>query len=152
MTLKNLTKLPVLRYFDICKVLHIWSIRAIPTYRVGIYSIVVRCMFEIACHYTCSLIYYLYLPPPTSLSLSLPLSLSLSYAQTHSPIYTCTHTCTCRLVIVSRFHPEPVLMSLIHFIAPSRPVVVYCNILEVQNVSIIILLLYIGLHTVRHLL
>ena len=32
--LRNFTKLPVLRYLDICNVLHIWHIRAIPTYRV----------------------------------------------------------------------------------------------------------------------
>lgn len=42
------------------------------------------------------------------------------------------HSSTVRLVVVSRFHPEPVLMSLIHFVAPSRPVVVYSNILEVR--------------------
>ena len=34
MTLRNLTELPVLRYLDVCNVLYIWSIRAIPTYRV----------------------------------------------------------------------------------------------------------------------
>ena len=33
-TLKNFTKLPILRYLGICNVLHIWHIRAIPTYRV----------------------------------------------------------------------------------------------------------------------
>ena len=33
-TLRNFTKLPVLRYLGICNVLHIWHIRAIPTYRV----------------------------------------------------------------------------------------------------------------------
>ena len=33
-TLRNFTKLPILRYLGICNVLHIWHIRAIPTYRV----------------------------------------------------------------------------------------------------------------------
>ena len=33
-TLRNFTKFPILRYFGICNVLHIWHIRAIPTYRV----------------------------------------------------------------------------------------------------------------------
>ena len=32
--LRNFTKLPILRYLGICSVLHIWHIRAIPTYRV----------------------------------------------------------------------------------------------------------------------
>ena len=36
-----------------------------------------------------------------------------------------------RLVIASRFHPEPVLMSLVHLLAPSRTIVVYYHILEV---------------------
>ena len=33
-TLRNFTKLPVVRYFGICNVLHIWHIWVIPTYRV----------------------------------------------------------------------------------------------------------------------
>ena len=33
-TLRNFTKLPILRYLGICNVLHIWHIRAIPTYRL----------------------------------------------------------------------------------------------------------------------
>ena len=33
-TLRNFTKLSILRYLGICNVLHIWHIRAIPTYRV----------------------------------------------------------------------------------------------------------------------
>ena len=33
-TLRNFTKLPILRYLGIFNVLHIWHIRAIPTYRV----------------------------------------------------------------------------------------------------------------------
>ena len=33
-TLRNFTKLPILRYLSICNVLHIWHIRAIPPYRV----------------------------------------------------------------------------------------------------------------------
>ncbi|MCG8621770.1 MAG: hypothetical protein MJE68_07200, partial [Proteobacteria bacterium] len=33
-TLRNFTKLPILRYLGICNVLHIWHIWAIPTYRV----------------------------------------------------------------------------------------------------------------------
>ena len=33
-TLRNFTKLPILRYLGICNVLYIWHIRAIPTYRV----------------------------------------------------------------------------------------------------------------------
>ena len=36
-----------------------------------------------------------------------------------------------RLIIASRFHPEPILMSLIQFVAPSRPFVVYCQLMEV---------------------
>ena len=66
-------------------------------------------------------------PQPTSLSLSSPLPTLI--CTNALSLYTCTHSY--RLVIVSRFHPEPVLMSLVHFVAPSRPVVVYCNILEV---------------------
>ena len=69
-----------------------------------------------------------------------PLAHYLVYAYTHKHVcvHTHAHICTpmymyCRLVVVSRFHPEPVLMSLIHFVAPSRPVVVYCNILEVHT-------------------
>ena len=34
-TLRNFTKLPILIYLDICNVLHIWHIQAIPTYRVN---------------------------------------------------------------------------------------------------------------------
>ena len=30
-----------------------------------------------------------------------------------------------------RHHPEPVVMALIHFLAPSRPIVVYCHLIEV---------------------
>ena len=33
-TLRNFTNVPILRYLGICNVLHIWHIRAIPTYRV----------------------------------------------------------------------------------------------------------------------
>ena len=33
-TLRNFTKLPILRYLGICNILYIWHIRAIPTYRV----------------------------------------------------------------------------------------------------------------------
>ena len=33
-TLRNFTKLPILRYLGICNVLYMWHIRAIPTYRV----------------------------------------------------------------------------------------------------------------------
>ena len=32
MTLKNFTKLSILRYLGVCNVLHIWSVRAIPTF------------------------------------------------------------------------------------------------------------------------
>ena len=32
--LRKFTKLPVLRYLDVCNILYIWSIRAIPTHRV----------------------------------------------------------------------------------------------------------------------
>ena len=34
LTLTNFTKLPILRYLGVCNVIHIWSVRAIPTYRV----------------------------------------------------------------------------------------------------------------------
>ncbi|KAL5480045.1 hypothetical protein EMCRGX_G023663 [Ephydatia muelleri] len=34
------------------------------------------------------------------------------------------------LVVACRFHPEPILMTLVHFLAPSRPFVVYCPALE----------------------
>ena len=44
-TLKNFTKLPVLRYLGICNVLYIWHIQAIPTYRVyRLYDIWLACM------------------------------------------------------------------------------------------------------------
>jgi tRNA (adenine-N(1)-)-methyltransferase non-catalytic subunit len=35
------------------------------------------------------------------------------------------------LLIACRFHPENILMSLLEFIAPSRPIVVYCQFQEV---------------------
>lgn len=34
------------------------------------------------------------------------------------------------LVVASRFHPTPVLLSLLEFVAPSRPFVVYCQYRE----------------------
>lgn len=34
------------------------------------------------------------------------------------------------LVLACRFHPEPLLMALLGFLAPSRPIVVYCHLLE----------------------
>ncbi len=37
----------------------------------------------------------------------------------------------CRLVVVCRHHPEPVVMALLSFLAPSRPFAVYCHLLEV---------------------
>lgn len=40
-----------------------------------------------------------------------------------------------RLVLACRFHPEPLLMALLGFLAPSRPVVVYCHLLEVMWLS-----------------
>ena len=36
MTVRRLETVHRLRYFRFCNVLHIWTIRAIPTYRVGI--------------------------------------------------------------------------------------------------------------------
>ena len=42
--------------------------------------------------------------------------------------------CVCvRLVVVCRHHPEPVVTSLLSFLAPSRPFVVYCHLLEVSE-------------------
>ena len=47
-TLRNFTKLPILRYLGICNVLDIWHIWAIPTYRVyRLYDIMVRRSREI---------------------------------------------------------------------------------------------------------
>lgn len=40
---------------------------------------------------------------------------------------------TCRLVIASRFHPCPVLIGLLKFLAPSRPFVVYSQYKEVSS-------------------
>ncbi|KAM8946240.1 tRNA (adenine(58)-N(1))-methyltransferase non-catalytic subunit TRM6 [Pelodytes ibericus] len=34
------------------------------------------------------------------------------------------------LIVASRFHPTPVLLSLLEFVAPSRPLVVYCQYRE----------------------
>jgi tRNA (adenine-N(1)-)-methyltransferase non-catalytic subunit len=34
------------------------------------------------------------------------------------------------LVLACRFHPEPLLTALLGLLAPSRPVVVYCHLLE----------------------
>nr|XP_056712017.1 tRNA (adenine(58)-N(1))-methyltransferase non-catalytic subunit TRM6 [Euleptes europaea] len=34
------------------------------------------------------------------------------------------------LIVASRFHPVPVLLSLLEFVAPSRPIVVYCQYKE----------------------
>lgn len=39
----------------------------------------------------------------------------------------------CRLVIASRFHPCPVLIGLLKFLAPSRPFVVYSQYKEVSS-------------------
>lgn len=41
----------------------------------------------------------------------------------------------CRLVVVCKHHPEPVVMTLVNFLAPSRPFVVYCHLLEVSSIS-----------------
>ncbi|XP_053429372.1 tRNA (adenine(58)-N(1))-methyltransferase non-catalytic subunit TRM6 isoform X2 [Nycticebus coucang] len=35
-----------------------------------------------------------------------------------------------RLIVASRFHPTPLLLSLLDFVAPSRPFVVYCQYKE----------------------
>lgn len=40
-------------------------------------------------------------------------------------------TFSCRLIVASRFHPTPLLLSLLDFVAPSRPFVVYCQYKEV---------------------
>ncbi|XP_055228523.2 tRNA (adenine(58)-N(1))-methyltransferase non-catalytic subunit TRM6 isoform X3 [Gorilla gorilla gorilla] len=36
----------------------------------------------------------------------------------------------CILIVASRFHPTPLLLSLLDFVAPSRPFVVYCQYKE----------------------
>lgn len=38
---------------------------------------------------------------------------------------------SCSLIVASRFHPTPLLLSLLDFVAPSRPFVVYCQYKEV---------------------
>ena len=48
MTLRNFTKLSVLRYLDFCNVLHIWSIRAIPTYIESTDSMILSCSYTYA--------------------------------------------------------------------------------------------------------
>ena len=40
---------------------------------------------------------------------------------------------TCSLLIASRFHPEPILMELLKYLAPSRVFVVYCQFQEVKE-------------------
>lgn len=40
-------------------------------------------------------------------------------------------TFSCSLIVASRFHPTPLLLSLLDFVAPSRPFVVYCQYKEV---------------------
>lgn len=40
------------------------------------------------------------------------------------------------LVIACRFHPEPLLVALLGLLAPSRPIVVYCHLLEVRDFEI----------------
>uniref|UniRef100_A0A8D0GRJ5 tRNA (adenine(58)-N(1))-methyltransferase non-catalytic subunit TRM6 n=1 Tax=Sphenodon punctatus TaxID=8508 RepID=A0A8D0GRJ5_SPHPU len=39
-------------------------------------------------------------------------------------------TFCCRLIVASRFHPAPLLVSLLEFVAPSRPFVAYCQYKE----------------------
>ena len=49
-TLRNFTKLPILRYLGICNVLYIWHIRAIPTYRVyRLYDMVMDSILPLIC-------------------------------------------------------------------------------------------------------
>ena len=38
-----------------------------------------------------------------------------------------------RLVVACRHHPEPIVMTLVNFVAPSRPIVIYCHLLEVNS-------------------
>ncbi|XP_009991763.1 PREDICTED: tRNA (adenine(58)-N(1))-methyltransferase non-catalytic subunit TRM6 [Chaetura pelagica] len=38
------------------------------------------------------------------------------------------------LIVASKFHPTPLLLSLLEFVAPSRPFVVYCQYKEVHQV------------------
>ena len=38
-----------------------------------------------------------------------------------------------RLVVVGKHHPVPVVMSLINFLAPSRPLVVFSLMMEVSG-------------------
>ncbi|KFP48336.1 tRNA (adenine(58)-N(1))-methyltransferase non-catalytic subunit TRM6, partial [Cathartes aura] len=38
------------------------------------------------------------------------------------------------LIVASKFHPTPLLLSLLEFVAPSRPFVVYCQYKEVNQV------------------
>lgn len=40
----------------------------------------------------------------------------------------------CSLIVASKFHPTPLLLSLLEFVAPSRPFVVYCQYKEVNQV------------------
>ena len=35
-----------------------------------------------------------------------------------------------RLLVATRFHPEPIVLSLLPFLSPSRPLVVYCPFIE----------------------
>lgn len=39
----------------------------------------------------------------------------------------------CSLIVASKFHPTPLLLSLLEFVAPSRPFVVYCQYKEVNQ-------------------
>ena len=73
-----------------------------------------------------------FLPPPFLILSSLldPPSLffspSLLFSQSSLP----------SLLIASRFHPEAILMHLLDYVAPSRPIVVYSQFQEVSDMSI----------------
>ena len=63
MTVRRLETVHRLRYFRFCNVLHIWTIRAIPTYRVGIYTDQGKFMYLYV--YNCkTIISYLYANHP----------------------------------------------------------------------------------------
>ena len=43
-------------------------------------------------------------------------------------VFTVTHPS--RLLVATRFHPEPIILSLLPFLSPFRPFVVYCPFIE----------------------
>lgn len=39
------------------------------------------------------------------------------------------------LIVAVKFHPQDLVVGLLHFLSPGRPIVVYCQYLQVMNDS-----------------